>query len=195
MELYHIFQEPIELELLVENIISNKKNLDFLIRMIDKNPDYIEEKCVGTINEQLLIELISLGIKFPESKYLIIAIIDFVDEACITNSVFNKLCNFPCTDTKESFIISLSHKKLSESQLIYLCRIGITFECYFELACLYYTNKQYSIEKLSKFLHDFHEGSYGDMYAELINELYKCYNSSDKLKKEYISYQWYKYCL
>ena len=70
--------------------------------------------------------------------------------------------------------------------MLYLCNYGRYFECYFELAILYYVSKDYSLEKLEAFIEEFSKCKFSYMLEELLNELLEYHQASHWLKKEYI---------
>ncbi len=71
---------------------------------------------------------------------------------------------YPNESVREEFEVSLAHKKLTEQQLLALCESRNTFECYFELAALYYENNEYDIQKLKKVRRRHNERITGKVY-------------------------------
>ena len=114
-------------------------------------------------------------------------IIDVVDGDCINDLTFEKILIYPQLCVREKMLISLAHKKLNENQLRSLCDVGIAFECYFELAILYYTEKRYKLETLKAFIQEFSKCKYSYMLDELIFELTNYYIASEEMKCEYIN--------
>lgn len=151
--------------------------------MLKRNPDWVSRCFCGNIEEPVFLRLIDRSTKSKLMQDLFVSIVDAADAECITDRVFRTLTAFPKTSTREKIIISLSHKKLSEPQLLFLCNIGTEFECFFELAIIYYTEKFYSFDHMSAFFEKFKNGSFGYMYSELLTELLENYKASDEEKR------------
>ncbi len=137
-----------------------------------KDPDWL---CKNTnsndIKEETFLQLIErsssiiIGWSFTE------AVVNIVDESCITDAVFNELLMISNRDAYEYVCIALSHKHLSESMLIKLCETQLCNECFFELASLCYTDPNISgasfIDSINRFL----EGNFYEDYTYLLQEL------------------------
>ncbi len=83
-------------------------------------------------------------------------------------------------------MISLSHKRLTEAQLRTLCGEQTAFECFFELAMLYYAEKEHSLEKFAAFVDEFARGRFSYMLPELVSELTSGCTASSEDKHEYL---------
>ncbi len=111
--------------------------------------------------------------------------IDLVDGCDINDEIFVQLMQVPDTEAQAHYELSLAHKALSESQLHELCARGTWFECFFELAILYYT-KAYPLEKLQDFVEMFHKSKYAYLREELLGELKNCWEASSEEKRAYV---------
>ena len=105
-------------------------------------------------------------------------------DSSITDIVFERLMEFPISDERCTLLIILSHKKLSEKQLLSLCDAGCAFECFFELAALYYTNSKFSSCVFKDFLLKFLQGKFSEMFNDLIYELSNYCEASNMQKRE-----------
>lgn len=146
-------------------------------------PDWAETKLVGEIDNDLLINLIELSSNNQKYNRIVYSIIDTKLSEHIPDDLFDRIVNFHDYETRLKLIISLSHKSLSEKQLIYLCNTEIAFECFFELAALYYTDSSFPDSTLLYFLNNFKSTKYSEMYKELLLELHNRYLASDKRKE------------
>lgn len=92
----------------------------------------------------------------------------------------------PNEDTRQQLIINLSHKRLTEVQLRILCDEQPAFECFFELAILYYAENEHSLENLAAFVDEFARSKYSYLLPELISELTADHTASSEDKYEYL---------
>ena len=146
-------------------------------------PDWAETKLVGEIDNDLLISLIDLSGNNQKYNRIVYSIIDTKLSENIPDDLFNYIVNYHDYETRLKLIISLSHKSLSEKQLIYLCNTENAFECFFELAALYYTDSSFPDSTLLYFLNNFKSTKYSEMYKELLLELHNRCLASDKRKE------------
>ena len=109
-------------------------------------------------------------------------IIEIIAPENISDEIFDKLFNYPVKSCKDKFLISLSHKRLSEKQLLALCHTECAFECFFELATLYYEDCKYSYEVFSEFIFMFKNCRYSELFDDLLEELLSSGNPSNKEK-------------
>lgn len=148
-------------------------------------PDWVDEHCTGILLEASLSAATLVCRQHLELLPLFVQIVEYAKENAISDCVFDQLMHFPeCA--RDEFVVQLSHKHLPENQLIALCKTGIAFECFYELALLYYTDAQYSVMHLKTFLAVFSSGKYGDQYPYLLAEL-AGYTPSNMEKGELIS--------
>ena len=174
-------------ESLVRKSLNDEGNLNKLLQILDTNPNWLEENIRGEISSGTLMEIISLSYQSEKYSLLLVNIIDFIEESNINNQIFFQMVRHPNCQMRDALQISLAHKKLNEEQLRYLCNQEIAFECYFELAILYYIEKVYTIEILKTFIEEFKRCKYSYMMDDLIEELTKYYDASTVEKYEYIS--------
>lgn len=73
-------------------------------------------------------------------------IIDTIPESVIDDFVCEEILCYPDENMRVKMLVSIAHKSLSESQLQPLCNLGFSFECYFELAILYYVESKYPLQ-------------------------------------------------
>lgn len=151
--------------------------------LVKKNPDWVSQGFCGNVEEPVFLRLIDRSAKNKLMQDLLVSIVDVADAESITDCVFGKLTAFPEVLTREKIIVSLCHKKLSETQLLFLCNIGTEFECFFELSIIYYTESSYSIDHMMAFFEAFKKSSFSYMYTELLMELLDCYKASDDEKR------------
>lgn len=176
-------KKSIDVNKFSKNVI--KSNVySFVVNVLLKiYPDWAETKLTGEIDNDLLRNFIDLSADNPRYNRIVYTIIDTKLSDNIPDDLFDRIVNFHDYETRLNLIISLSHKSLSEKQLIYLCNIGMTFECFFELATLYYTDMSFSDRTLLRFLKSFQLTKYSEMYKELLLELQNRYVASDALKE------------
>lgn len=176
-------KKSIDVNKFSKNVI--KSNVySFVVNVLLKiYPDWAETKLTGEIDNDLLRNFIDLSADNPRYNRIVYTIIDTKLGDNIPDDLFDRIVNFHDYETRLNLIISLSHKSLSEKQLIYLCNIGMTFECFFELASLYYTDMSFSDRTLLRFLKSFQLTKYSEMYKELLLELQNRYVASDALKE------------
>lgn len=182
MESSHFSQKHIDLNLLCLRIVKSKFFLYVYYMFAKHNPNWIEENCCGKVDSDLLSYVISMSEYDYKCLLILEQVIEFVNDSSITDEIFNKLFHFPLKTAREGFLISLSHKRLSEKQLLLLCYEECAFECYFELAILYYTDSKYSFEIFSKFILKFSISKYGELLEDMLRELINSYIPSDEKK-------------
>lgn len=171
MILKHIFQSNmVKVQNVCEEILGIRRKKFY--EKYSKDPEWIRDHCYGGIKEEIFQRLINSSLYNKNMGELLEAIVEVVNAKSITNAIFQQLYHYPVNCVRKSFWISLSHKKgMTESQLKDLCTTNYTFECFFELAELYYKNKKYTVETFSCFLNDFRMGLYADMYTDMLQEL------------------------
>ena len=135
-----------------------------------KNPDWLLDNCFGEIDSNLLYDLVKLRYENKLDFCILYPFVEYATGDVISDNIFDMLLSFENKE-RESFLVSLSHKKLSEKQLLYLCDIGYTFECYYDLAILYYTDKKYSCDDLKVIIMRFKNGKFSYLYDDLLLEL------------------------
>ena len=183
----------------MESKISSPKNIninsvlqDCIVKLnnssylphIKQQDDWLLKNCTGNIKESLFQELITNAKKQYLLSEVVAQLIDYASEFDITDKIFNLLMSFS-SKKRDMFIVPLSHKRLSEQQLLVLCNYGKTFEPYYELAIIYYTNDTFTDEKLKSFLQMFKASKYGYLYEDLLQELL-CKSSNNQSKKIYL---------
>lgn len=186
MELFNISLKNENLDILINRILNGDIRVEKFLSFLRKNQNFFEENVAGEIEKSTLIKILEKGNKNREYGKLLVNLIDIIDEKVIDDVVFEKIIFFSNKEIRESLIVSLVHKKLTEQQMLYLCNYGRYFECYFELAILYYVSKDYSLEKLEAFIEEFSKCKFSYMLEELLNELLEYHQASHWLKKEYI---------
>ncbi len=186
MELSKDFFGSNDLEHLCQKILNSKKDLQECLRRIEGNFNWIGENFVGIVSAETLNKIIKRSICDVNYRNFLINIIDLIEGQTINDDIFKQLIEFPDRETREYFEVSMAHKKLSEQQLIFLCDSQNTFECFFELAILYYKDNAYDKEIFEKFIVNFNECKYSYMLGELLGELIECCVASSFEKKEYV---------
>ncbi len=186
MELLKYFLKNKSLEQIAKMILEVPAILDVFLLMLEKNPDWLEENVSGRISSSTLLELLERSYDSQKHSEFLTYLIEPVNGNDINDLIFEKILSHPDNDIKEKLLISLSHKKLKENHLRCLCNEGIVFECYFELAILYYTKGIYAMDIFTSFMKNFLECKYSYMAEELITELLSYYVASDREKYEYI---------
>ena len=186
MELFNISLKNENLDILINRILNGDIRVEKFLSFLRKNQNFFEENVAGEIEKSTLIKILEKGNKNRDYGKLLVNLIDIIDEKVIDDVVFEKIIFFSNKEIRESLIVSLVHKKLTEQQMLYLCNYGRYFECYFELAILYYVSKDYSLEKLEAIIEEFSKCKFSYMLEELLNELLEYHQASHWLKKEYI---------
>lgn len=184
MALSIFFQKDIDIDCYCEKILESKSIIFISNVLLKCNPDWIQEKCFGNVTPNNLIDLIDLSIKNQKVTPILEQILETASDSSITDIVFEKLMEFPIPDARCTLLIILSHKKLSEKQLLSLCDVGYAFECFFELAALYYTNSKFSSCVFENFLLKFSQCKFSEMFNDLVYELSNYYEASNMQKRE-----------
>lgn len=182
MILKHIFQNNmVKVQNVCEEILGIRRKKFY--KKYSEDSEWIRDHCYGRIKKETFQRLINSSLHNKNTGELLEAIVEVVDAKSITNAIFQQLYYYPVNCVRKNFWISLSHKKgMTESQLKDLCATNYTFECFFELAELYYKNKKYSVDTFSCFLDDFRMGLYAGMYADMLQEL-KQITTQNKAKR------------
>ena len=186
MELLNCFLKDKSLENISRIILDQLIDVDVFLQLLDDNPNWIEDNINGEITYPTLLKII--GVAYTDQRYglFLTYIIEIIEGSFIDDFMFNKIIFYPYEDMKERMLISLAHKPLKENQLRCLCDLEISFECYFELAILYYTESGYSLETLKRFIGRILESRYAYIIKELVAELKEYHVASEKMKYEYI---------
>lgn len=184
MALAIFFQKDIDINCFCEKILGSKSTIFISNVLLKCNPDWIQEKCFGNVTPNNLIDLIDLSIKNQKAITILEQILETTSDSSITDTVSERLMEFPISDERCTLLIILSHKKLSEKQLLSLCDAGYAFECFFELAALYYTNSKFSFCVFENFLLKFSQCKFSEMFNDLIYELSNYYEASNMQKRE-----------
>ena len=175
-----------DIEYIISEIINNSLNIDNFLQILDNDSNWIEDNIRGEISHSTLAKIVEASYNNKKYSTLLSYIIEIINGDVIDDFVFEKIINHPNKHIKNRVLISLAHKKLKENQLRYLCNTGIAFECYFELAILYYTENKYSLKSLKDFIREFSKSKYSYMREELIFELANYYMASNSEKCEHI---------
>lgn len=186
MQLYNFSQKDKRIIVLCERVLKNKFIAYISLFILRCNPNWIEDNYSGMIPENLVLDLINRSCIQRCYTRLLVPIIDVLDSSSITDIVFQKLVRFPESNIKKELIVCLCHKELKEQQLLKLCEIGTEFECFFELAFIYYKSNTYSLDKLKSFLEGFYISEFGYLYKELLQELIDCHQDVEADKKKYV---------
>lgn len=177
------FQKSDSLSSLCNMIISSRIAACKCWLLLKNDPDWISQGFCGNVEEPIFLKLIDKSAKNKLMQDLLVSIVDAADAECITDRVFEKLTAFPKMLMREKLIVSLCHKRLSETQLSFLCNIGTQFECFFELSIIYYTDSSYSLDHMAALFEAFKKCRFGYMYTELLTELLDCYKASADEKR------------
>lgn len=146
IQLSNYFQRRIDINVLCRKIISNRIHAQKYIILFRKYLNWAEEHCVGRVTSDVLLDLIEYVSQNHIGFCILEQIVDLADGAVITDEVFEKLFHWPDSEERVTLLISLCHKKLNEKQLIALCETQYSFECFYELAALYYTEAKFSTD-------------------------------------------------
>lgn len=186
MELLNFSLKNKDAESFARLILANSLNANTFIQVLDENPNWIEDNINGEISHPTLMEIVRAGYRDQKYGILLTHIIELVDGKEIDDLIFRKMFFYPYEDIRQRLLISLAHKKLTENQLRQLCNEAISFECYYELAILYYTKIEYNQERLEKFVEEVAKSKYSYILEDMVKELVECHIASDKMKYEYI---------
>ncbi len=186
MGLFVFFRKHMDINVFCRCILDNKITLFVSSLFLEKHPDWVGERCFGNVNVDILIQLIDLGLEDARAFPALEQILEAASESSMTDMVLERILKFPVLEKRQIFLIALFHKKLTEKQLLLLCDTVCAFECFFELASLYYTDSKYSLNVFSDFLFKFSQCKFSEMLNDLIYELLNCYTPSSQEKKEFV---------
>ena len=155
MESSNTSRKTDDLNVICKRILNKESVLNEYYQKKLDNPDWFEENTAGYVKNQHLDEMIERSYLDEKLCYILQKIVDVIDNN-LDEKIFDKLFKYPNKNIRDYFCMSLSHKMLNEMQLLRLCEPGITFECYFELAILYYRNELDPVSKL-EFLFDLYK--------------------------------------
>ena len=186
MELLNYSLKNKNAEYISRLILDNSLNLDMLLQGLEEEPNWIEDNVNGEITYSTLFELLETGYSNQKCGIFITYIIEIVKGNVIDDIIFEKIYCYPHKDIREQLLVSLAHKKLKENQLRRLCDEAISFECYYELAILYYTANIYAPEILECFIEEILKSKYAYIVEEVARELVDYHVASSKKKYEYI---------
>ena len=172
-----------DVNIVLRDCVNYPHNNKYLVK-IKQDPDWLVENCQGIIDATLFQMLITKAKSYHSILDVVIQTIDYATENDISDTIFNMIMTFPQKD-KDNLIIPLSHKSLSEKQLIILCNYGITFEPFYELAIKYYISDIYDIKQFVEFIANFKKGKYGYLYEDMMREL-SCYKTNCLSKEMYL---------
>ena len=188
MALCPYFPKDRKLDALCQKIKKHKFCQIWVSCLVQYNPDWMTKTLGGKVTEELLLEIINLAKENKHLRVILPAIIDCMDEDCLTDRVFSSLIQFPVKEVKASLIVCLCHKKLSEDQLIVLCELGTQFECFFELAQRYYVDCACPTEKFQMICYSFRKSVFSDMYDAFLEEFLSI-NTNDIAKQKWVEAQ------
>lgn len=186
MQLLNCSPKRININSLCCKIISKQIYALKYIILFRKDPNWAEDNCIGIVTSDILLELIEYVAQNPICFCILDQIVDLADGAAITDVIFKKLFQWQNLKEKEALLISLCHKKLNEKQLIALCKTQCTFECFYELGALYYTEPTFSTDLFIQFVLNFKRCKYAEQYEDLICELRSCYDASEPAKYRWV---------
>lgn len=166
--------------------LTSKVSVFFFDIKLKYNPDWIEESCCGDLDYELLKKLIESACVNERYCRILYEIIEIFVNDSMPDSVFNRILDFPNEKYRQQFLISLAHKQLNESRLLALCNTECAFECFFELAALYYTDSSFSQDIFKSFLQRFSQCGYFELLNDLLTELQNRYTASDNAKYEIV---------
>lgn len=186
MELLNCSLKDKDVEYVARMILDNSLNLDTFLQVLDEDPNWVEDNINGEITDSTLLGIIEAGYCNRKCGIFLTYIIEIVEGNDIDDLIFEKILCYPYDDIRESLLISLAHKTLKENQLRRLCDEGISFECFYELAILYYTESKYTLEILESFIEKVFKSKYSYIVEEMVTELVDYYVASSKIKYDYI---------
>lgn len=186
MELTNSSLEPKDAESFVRKILNKSINVEAILQVIDEDPNWIEDNISGEISRSTLLEMLEFGSKNKNYNKLLISTIDIIEGKTIDDLVFKTILHYPNNDLRDRMLISLAHKKLKESQLRQLCNMAVSFECFFELAITYYTDRKYPLKSLKDFIEEIANGKYAYIVEDLAAELANFHIASSKTKYAYV---------
>ncbi|MHB1453660.1 MAG: hypothetical protein ACYCYM_06885 [Saccharofermentanales bacterium] len=178
--------EKFERQKLCINLLTLQEYIEFCYTAILINPDWISENSFGRVEDCTLIKLIHKSYKSKKLQVLLVSIVDSLDGENISNSVFELLYDYPVNGVKKELWTALCHKSLAENQLLKLCELDFTWECYYELAILYFVNARYTQQDIIDFIIKFSKSSFFYMHDDLVKELIYGYIPSSIDKKDYL---------
>lgn len=175
-----------DLESYLSCILDKTLAPESFLNILESEPNWIENNSNSLVSDKILNEFVCASYKKHELGVVLTEVMDAVGVASISDLVFDAIMRHPDENIRQLLLISLSHKSLRENQLRSLCDEQICFECFFELAILYYTRAEYPIDKFSTFVDEFAKSKYSYLLVELISELMDCYTASSDKKRNYL---------
>lgn len=167
-------------------VMDNSMYIKILLKNLKKNPNWIEDNLIGDIESDTLLKFLRASCRRRKYRIIMPDVIELANASAFNEEVFDFVLHYPEKTLRDELLISLCHKKLKEDQLIVLCEQEISFECYFELAILYYSNTKYQIEDLMRVITTFHNSKYSYMKKELLMDIWSNYIASSPEKDKYI---------
>lgn len=177
---------PQNLEHIARSLLDGTLAPEELERNIESDPFWTEKNSGSPISAETLTELVRASYENRRLWSVLAELTDAVGAASVSDAAFDAMLRHPNEDTRQQLMISLSHKRLTEVQLRTLCDEQPAFECFFELAILYYAEKEHSLEKFAAFVDEFARSKYSYLLPELISELTADYTASSDDKHEYL---------
>lgn len=177
---------PQNLEHIARSLLDGTLAPEELERNIESDPFWTEKNSGSPISAETLTELVRASYENRRLWSVLAELTDAVGAASVSDAAFDAMLRHPNEDTRQQLMISLSHKRLTEVQLRTLCDEQPAFECFFELAILYYAEKEHSLEKFAAFLGEFVSSKYSYLLPELISELTADHTASSDDKHEYL---------
>lgn len=175
-----------DLESYLRCILDKTLAPESFLNILESKQNWIENNSNSLVSDKILNEFVCASYKKHELGVVLAEVMDAVGVASISDLVFDAIMRHPDENIRQLLLISLSHKSLRENQLRSLCDEQICFECFFELAILYYTRAEYPIDKFSTFVDEFAKSKYSYLLVELISELMDCYTASSDKKRNYL---------
>lgn len=174
------------LEHIARSLLDGTLAPEELERNIESDPCWTEKNSGSPISAETLTELVRASYSERRLWSVLAELTDAVVAASVSDAAFDAMLRHPNEDTRQQLIINLSHKRLTEVQLRILCDEQPAFECFFELAILYYAEKEHSLEKFAAIVHEFARSKHSYLLPELISELTADHTASSDDKHEYL---------
>jgi len=131
--------------------IMNKRSVN------DSNYD-LPQKGFYWVSEDTLLEFFN---KYNDDA-IIISVLELLSDDVITDRVFELLTQKLTGEMRSEVIILLGHFNLKDSQLLYLCKEELSFECYYTLGERLYKNPYISEKEFYEFMQFFSKSKFKD---------------------------------
>lgn len=120
-------------------------------KRINATADYFEDRQItGIVTTEELLSLLRSSYTSPSVAGFLASVLYFVDSDVLTEEVFQKLCRFPNKRLRRTFLVALSHCRISVYQLEAICKLQICSEAYAQLLWHAATNDCFTLTDVRK---------------------------------------------